>query len=63
LQIFSDLVREIGFVHTDDSKKLKNTYRRAVSTLRKKSPDIFSTCGDSNEMKGLECPPFMKHYI
>ncbi|HET7657831.1 MAG TPA: DUF3800 domain-containing protein [Bacillales bacterium] len=53
----------IGFVHTQDPKKLKNTYKRALKHLRKYFPDHFLNCDDPNEMKGSECPPFMKYYI
>jgi hypothetical protein len=53
----------IAFVHTDNPKKLKNTYKRAISTLKKKFPEVFLNCSDPNEMKGSECPPFMKYFI
>lgn len=54
----------IGFVHTLNPKKLKNTYRRAISDLKKYYPNHFnSVCEDPNEMKGSEALPFMKDYI
>ncbi|MED1480726.1 DUF3800 domain-containing protein [Bacillus altitudinis] len=53
----------IAFVHTDNPKKLKNTYKRAISRLRKDYPDFFKYLPNPKELKGSETPPFMKLFI
>lgn len=53
----------IAFVHTDNPKKLKNTYKRAISRLRKDFPDFFDSLPNPKELKGSETPPFMKLFI
>ncbi|MEK5083115.1 DUF3800 domain-containing protein [Bacillus sp. FSL H8-0515] len=53
----------IAFIHTTNPKKLKNTYKRAISRLRKDFPDFFASLSNPKELKGSETPPFMKLFI
>lgn len=53
----------ISFVHTENPKKLFNTYKHTIQNLKKWYPDFFSNLRNPNELKGSEAPPFMKLYI
>lgn len=52
----------IAFVHTNNPRKVKNTYKRAIRKLRSTYPDFFNKI-NSNELKGSDTPPFMKLFI
>ncbi|MEG7950574.1 hypothetical protein J0795_29745, partial [Bacillus paranthracis] len=53
----------IGFIHTDNPRKLKSTYKRAISKLMKDFPDFFANLDNPKELKGSEALPFMKLFI
>jgi hypothetical protein len=53
----------IAFVHTNDPRHLKSTFKRAMSKLRRDFPDFFANLKDSRECKGSEMLPFMKAYL
>lgn len=53
----------IAFVHTDDQRKVRNVYKRAIQKLKEKYPLFFASLPNPNECKGSEMPPFMKLYI
>lgn len=53
----------IGFVHTDDPKRVKNVYNRSLRKLKQEFPDFFLSIENPNEPKGSEYYPFMKQFI
>lgn len=53
----------ISFIHTENSRKVKNVYKRAIQKMKDKYPSYFANISDPNEMKGSEMPAFMKLYL
>lgn len=53
----------ISFIHTSDPKRLKNTYKNSIRTLREKYSTFFAALPNPKELKGSEMLPHMKLYI
>jgi hypothetical protein len=53
----------VGFIQTQQPRKVASTYKRAIRNLRKHFPEFFASLQNPNEMKGSEAHPFMKLYI
>lgn len=53
----------ISFVHTEDSRKVSNVYKRAIRKMKADYPSFFANLPNPNEMKGSEMPAFMKAYL
>jgi hypothetical protein len=53
----------ISFVHTNNPRKLENTYKRSIRKLKKEFPAFFSKLQNPKEPKASELLPFMKLFI
>ncbi|NMO97464.1 DUF3800 domain-containing protein [Paenibacillus lemnae] len=62
-QRFKNRYFVISFVHTNNPKHLKNTYKRAIGYLKGKHIDFFENLKDPKECKASEMLPYMKAYI